>query len=65
MPLPIDLHEHFINVKRIAEASVLPLQAPGVFRPKLVAPQANGLIAYRDSPFSQQIFNITVARVTR
>jgi hypothetical protein len=39
--LTVDLHENFIDVERVAEASMLSFQAAGVNGTELYAPEAN------------------------
>ena len=41
MLLAVDFHEDFIDVKRVAIASVLSLQSTGIDRSELDAPEAD------------------------
>ena len=45
--------EDFIDVEGVAESSVLSLQAAGVDRTELDAPQADCLSGYSDGPLGQ------------
>ena len=58
-----DLDEDFIDKERIPESLVSTLQTPGIFRPKLVAPQPNRFITDFNSTFSQKIFDIAVTEI--
>jgi hypothetical protein len=58
--LAANLHEDFINEKRIAETLVTTLQSRRIPGSKLVTPQANRLIAHLNTSFSQQIFDISM-----
>ena len=55
--------ENFIDVERVAEASMLSLQAAGINGPELDTPEADRLPADRDSAFCQKVFDISVAQV--
>ena len=57
----LDIYEHFINEKCIAITHVPVPQTFGISGPKFVTPQTNGFIAYRNVPFSQQIFDFPMA----
>ena len=61
--LAADLHENFINEKRIAETLMSTLQTLGILRSKLVAPQANRFITDDNTSFSQQIFYIPMTEI--
>jgi hypothetical protein len=52
--------EHFINVKRIPAALVLSIQSAGIETTKLDTPETDCFATYRDSSFSEQIFDIAV-----
>ena len=39
-------------------ASMTPYQPPGKYRPELDTPEPNRLVADRNSPFGQQVFDI-------
>ena len=58
-----NLDEDLIDVERVAEALVLSPQPPGEFRPELDAPKTNRLVADRNTPFGQQVFDISVAQI--
>jgi len=61
--LAIDLYEDLVDEESIAIALMATLQTPGVFRPKLDAPEADGFVTDCDAAFSEQIFNISVTQV--
>ena len=63
MLLTADFHKNFIDVEGIAVASVLPLQSPSVNSSELDAPQPDRLPGDENTPFSEQIFDISVAQV--
>ena len=49
MLLTVDLNEDFIDVVRVAVASVFSLQSPGVYDTKLDTPETNRFSADSDS----------------
>ena len=51
------------DVERVAIASVLSLQATGINRSELDAPEADRFADNGDGPFSQEIFNVWVAEI--
>jgi hypothetical protein len=53
VPLPLDLHEDLISEESVTIALMFPSESLGIFRPKLVAPQANDLIADSHAPLGQ------------
>jgi hypothetical protein len=61
--LAVDFHEDFVNIERIAVTLVFSLQPAGVPGAKLNAPQADGFIAYFDSTFGQEVFDISMAQI--
>ena len=63
MLLAIDLHEDFIDVEGIAEASVLTLQPARINGTELDAPQAYRFAGNGDAPLCQKIFNIPMAKI--
>ena len=63
MLLTRELDEHLIDVERIAETLVFSPQSPGKYRPKLDTPEPNRLVADRNTPFGQQVFDIPMAQV--
>jgi hypothetical protein len=63
MLITVDLDKDFIKVKRITKTSMLTLQSIGVDTPKLGTPQTNSFITDRYAALSQQVFNITKAKI--
>ena len=63
MLLAVDLHKDFITVEGVAVASVLSFQAPGIFGSKLDTPEPDRLVADRDSPLCEKVFDISVAEI--
>ena len=59
----LDLHEHFIDEKCVSISLMSTLQALDIFGAELVAPQSNRLIAYCNTAFSQQILDVSMAKV--
>ncbi len=55
--------EDCIDVKRIAIATVLSLQASGMNSSKFDAPEADGLSAESDAPFGEAGLDIAVAEI--
>jgi hypothetical protein len=50
--------EDLINKESISVPLVFALQTPGVLETKLVAPQTDRFMTYRDATLSQKILNI-------
>ena len=65
MLLSVDFDEDFIDVKCIAIASVLSLQAASIDGSKLYTPETDCFSGYGNASFSQQIFNVSMAEVKR
>jgi hypothetical protein len=65
MLLTVDLDEDFIDVERVAIASVFSFQTTGINRSKLDTPEADRFTADGDSSFSEEVFYISVAVTTR
>ena len=63
MLFAFDRHEDFIDEKRIAVASVFPLQPSSVYSTEFDAPEANRFSADYDASLCQKIFDIPVAEV--
>jgi hypothetical protein len=59
----MNLHEHFVDEKCISKSLMPTLQALDILGPKLVTPQANGLIAHFNTSFRQQIFDIPATKI--
>ncbi len=60
--LALDLNEDLIEKPRVAKASLLLPQLPGIFKPELPAPVPNRLVGYNHSSLSEQIFDIPQAQ---
>ena len=58
-----DLDEDLVQLKRVAESLMPAPQALGIFWLKLNAPEANRFVAYGDTPFRQQVFDISMAQI--
>ena len=63
MLFAIDLHEDFIDEKRIAVASVFPLQPSSVYSTEFDAPEATRFSVDYDAALCQKILDIPVAEV--
>ena len=59
--LAIDFHEDFVQMPRIAEATLFLLKALCIVGPEFSAPSPDGFIRNRDVAFGQKIFHITEA----
>ena len=62
LPLPLDGHEEFVEVPRIAQATLSPLEGTGVRGAELQTPQSDGLVGDDDPPLCQEIFDISKAQ---
>jgi len=60
MLLTLDLHEHFIDVERIAVALMFSSQPLRVLRSEFVAPETDGFVADLNAALSEQVFNISM-----
>ena len=58
-----DFDEDFIDEERVTKACMAPAQSLRVFRAKLLAPVANGLVADGNTSFGQQILDVSCAEV--
>ena len=65
MLLAVDLDEDFIDVERVAIASVLSLQPACVNSSELDAPKSDSFATDSDATLSQEIFYISMAVTTR
>ena len=63
MLLAIDLHKDFIDVEGVAVASVLALQAAGIYGTELDTPETDLFPGDGDISFRQEIFDVSVARI--
>ncbi len=61
--LTLDFHEHFVDEKCISKSLKSTLQGFDVFGSKLVTPQTNRLVAYGNTSFCQQIFDISMTKI--
>ena len=58
---PVDVHEQFVQVPRVAQASLSAPQDPGVRRTEPLTPLPNRLVGDGDAPLSEEIFGISEA----
>lgn len=58
--LAVDIGEDLVDEERIAVASIISLQAAGIFRAKFDAPQANRLVTYDYAILRQETLDIAV-----
>ena len=58
-PLPLDGHEEFVQVPRVAQTASPAPQPPRVVAPECLTPVPNRLIRHRDTPFGEEIFDIS------
>jgi hypothetical protein len=65
MLLTVDLDEDFIDVERVAIASVFSFQTTGINGTELDTPEADRFTADGDSSFSEEVFYISVAVTMR
>ena len=57
-----NVHEELIQVPRITQATLSPLEPASIFGTTLPAPLADSLVGDQDSPLGQKIFDITEAQ---
>jgi len=57
----LDRDEDFVEMPRVAQTALPPLDSPGVFRAELGAPLTDGFIRDRYAALSKEIFNISKA----
>ena len=55
--------EDFVDLEGVTVASMFALQSACINGTKFYAPKTSCLATYRDSPFSQEIYNIALAQV--
>jgi hypothetical protein len=58
----LDRHEQFVQVPRVAQASLPSPERPGVFDTKLPTPLSDGFVADGDASLCQKIFHISEAQ---
>ena len=63
MLLAVDLDEDFIDVERVAIASVLSFQTTSINSREFNTPETDCLAADSDSSFGEEVFNIAMAQV--
>ncbi len=61
--LTLDFHEHFVDEKCISKSLMSTLQGFDVYGSKLVTPPTSRLIAYANTAFRQQIFDISMTKI--
>jgi hypothetical protein len=59
VPLSLNGDKDFINVPRVAEASLSFFQFASIIRAKLLAPLSNGFIGDGDTTFGEEFFDFT------
>jgi hypothetical protein len=65
MLFAVDLDEDFIDVEGVTVTSVLALKPTSINRSELDAPKADSFSTDGDTPFSKEVFYISVAVTTR
>jgi hypothetical protein len=60
--LTLNGYEELIQVPRVAQPTLSPLERAGVPGTELQAPQSDGLVSNHDPPLCQEIFDITEAQ---
>ena len=63
MLLAVDLDEDFIDVERIAIASVFSLKPTSINRSEFDTPESDGLSTDGDAALGEKIFNISVTEI--
>ena len=59
LPLALDVHEEFVQVPGVAQASLPSPERPGVRRTECPTPLPNGLVGHGDAPLCQEIFGVS------
>ena len=62
LPLPLDGHEEFVQVPRVAQATSPAPQPPRVVEPERLTPVPNRLVGHRDTALGQQVLGIECER---
>ena len=57
--LSIDCHEHFVQLPRVTETALTPLQSAGVLRSELDGPLSDCFTSHVHATLSEQIFDLT------
>jgi hypothetical protein len=60
MPIPLDLHEYFVNEESIAVALMFSSQSLSKLQSELIAPLTDGFVADLNATLSEQIFKISM-----
>jgi hypothetical protein len=60
--LPLDRHEQFVQVPRVAQATLPSPERPGIFGTELLTPLPDGFVADDDPTLGQKILNISEAQ---
>ena len=59
LALPVDGDEELVQMPRIAESPLSPLEPPRVVRAELLTPLPNGFVRHDDAPFGGQFLHIS------
>ena len=62
LPLTLDIHEEFIQMPNVAQATLSSLECSGIFGTELQTPRSDALEADCDIALRQEIFNISEAQ---
>jgi hypothetical protein len=65
LPLALDGHEELVQVPRVAQATLSPLELSSVLRTKLPRPLSDGLVGHDDAPLGEEVFDIGVLAFVR
>jgi hypothetical protein len=61
--LTVDLHEHFIDIERVAIGLMFSFQSSSVQAAELNAPEPDRFPSDDDASFSQKVFDISMAQI--
>jgi hypothetical protein len=62
LPLTLDIHEKFVQVPNVAQATLSSLECPGIFGTELQTPLSDALKADCDPALCQEVFKISKAQ---
>jgi hypothetical protein len=62
LSLTLDIHEQFIQVPCVRQATLSSPESPGVFNTKLPTPLSDGFVADDDPTLCQEVFHISEAQ---
>jgi hypothetical protein len=62
VPLAMDVHEELVQVPDVSRTTLPTPQVPCVVESELLTPLPNGLVGDDDSPFRQELLNISEAQ---